>query len=555
MLIHHYLSSQIKKALQQAQKAGDLPDFEIPEVRIEQPRHTNHGDYATPMALELARLARMAPLNIAQALTHHLPDLAYVNRVQVSPPGYINFHLAETWLQQLVDRILTEGNRFGGIDLGQGKKAQVEFVSANPTGPITLGRTRGGVIGDTLANILQAAGYEVMREYYYNDAGRQITLLGESVKRRYRQLLGDEIDLSAEHYQGQYLVDIAQRLLDEQGESLADKEPGFFAAYAKALIMDWQRASLKRINIVHDVYYNENELYTSGRLWETLETLQQRGYVYQTDDGASWLRTTAFGDEKDRVLIRSLDGQPTYRLPDIAYHQHKAQRGFDVVIDVYGPDHHAVAPQVLMGVRALGYDTAFIHTLLHQTVAVVREGQAVKMSTRQGTYLTLDELIAEVGANPIRYFMLARSNDSPVEFDLDLALEKSDKNPVYYIQNAHVRCAGILRKWLEAGYDPDMARTADLSLLTHENELDFLRQVHRLPGVIELAAGQYEPHHLAFYAYDLASAFHLVYETCRVMHHEVPEPLRLARFRFYLAAKTLFARLLGLMGMSAPDAM
>lgn len=555
MLIPHYLSLQVKKALQQAQKAGDLPDFELPEVRIEQPRQKDHGDYATPTPLELARLAQIAPLKIAQAIAARLTHLEYVSPAQIAPPGYLNFHLTEPWLQQGVNRILSEGDDFGRIEVGQGKKAQVEFVSANPTGPITLGRTRGGVIGATLANILVAAGYEVVREYYYNDAGRQITLLGESVQVRYRQLLGHDLDLEAEHYQGHYIVEIAQHLLDAHGASLVDKAVSFFADYAKSMIMGWQRASLKRINIEHDVYYNENELYSSGRLEEVLEILRQKGYVYQTEDGAHWLRTTAFGDDKDRVLIRSLDGQPTYRLPDIAYHWHKAQRGFDVIIDIYGPDHHAVAPQVLMGVQALGCNTDIFQTVLHQTVSLVRDGQTVKMSTRQGAYLTLDELIAEVGADPIRYFMLARSNDSPVEFDLALAREKSDKNPVYYIHNAHVRCAGILRKWHEAGYTVEMAQTADLSLLTHENELDFLRQAQRLSEIIELAAREYQPHHLAFYAYDLASTFHAVYETCRVIHQTVPEPLRLARFRFYLAAKTLFARVLGLMGMTAPEVM
>jgi arginyl-tRNA synthetase len=555
MLVHHYLSSRIRQALQNAQTAGDLPSFDIPEVRVEHPRQMGHGDYATPTPLELARLARMAPVEIADVVVRYLPQLDCVEQVQVSPPGFINFRLSNTWLQRLVDRILVEGNQFGGIDLGKGKKVQVEFVSANPTGPITLGRTRGGVIGDTLASALKAAGYTVVREYYYNDAGRQIVLLGESVKLRYQQLLGHGVELGDEHYQGQYIVDIAQQLVDKHGDALDEESIGFFADYAKALITDWQRASLERINVVHDVYYNENDLYTSGRLWEALEILRRRGYVYQTDDGAQWFRTTAFGDEKDRVLIRSIDGQPTYRLPDIAYHWHKAQRGFARVIDVFGPDHHAVASQVLMGVQALGYETDFVHTLLHQTVSLIRDGQAVKMSTRKGVYVTLDELIAEVGADPIRYFMLARSQDSPVEFDLDLAVERSEKNPVYYIQNAHVRCAGILRKWIEAGYDVEMVQKADLSLLAHENELNFLRGAHRLPEIIELVVTRYEPHHLAFYAYELATAFHLTYETCRVLHSDVPEPLRLARLRFYLAAKTLLARLLGLMGMSTPEVM
>ncbi len=555
MSVRDRIALEIKHALQKAQDAGELPAFDIPEVSIEEPRQKSHGDYATPAGLEIARLARMAPINIAEATAKHLAEIDCVSQVDVAPPGYINFHLSDTWLQKSVDRILTEGDAFGRIELGKGKTAQVEFVSANPTGPITLGRTRGGVIGDTLASALDAAGYEVVREYYYNDAGRQITLLGESVKTRYLQLLEDDIELGDDHYQGEYIVDIARKLVDEHGDALRGKDIDFFSDFAKGIIVESQRDSLQRINITHDVYYNENDLYTSGRLWDALKILDRNGHVYKTDDGATWFRTTAFGDDKDRVLVRSVDGRPTYRLPDIAYHWHKAERGFDLVIDIFGPDHHAVAPQVLIGVKALGYDTDFVHTLVHQTVSLVREGQAVKMSTRQGIYVTLDELIEEVGADPIRYFMLSRSQNSPVDFDLDLAIEKSDKNPVYYIQNAHVRCAGIMRKWVEAGFDTDMAQQADMGLLTHENELTFLRRANRLPEVIETVVTQYEPHHIAFYTYDLATAFHRVYETCRVLRDDVPEPLRLARMRFYMAAKALFGNLLNLMGMSAPEVM
>jgi arginyl-tRNA synthetase len=275
--------------------------------------------------------------------------------------------------------------------------------------------------------------------------------------------------------------------------------------------------------------------------------------VYEKD-GAQWFRTTAFGDDKDRVLVKS-SGEPTYRMPDIAYHWHKAQRGFDLVIDIFGPDHHATAPQVLMGVKALGYDPSFVRTVLHQIVTLIRGGAPVKMSTRAGEFVTLDELIEAVGADPIRYFMISRSGNSPIEFDMDLAVEQSDKNPVYYIQNAHVRCAGIFRKWAEAGLDPNADKGADLSLLTHENELNFLRKALELPEVIELMVAQSEPHHIAFYAYELAAAFHPTYETCRVLHSEVPEPLRRARLRFYRAARQLFGHVLDLMGMSAPEVM
>lgn len=527
--------------------------FEAPDILVERPREASHGDYATAVALQLARPARMAPLKIAEAIVAHLQQPDYVDEVSVAPPGFINFRLAAAWLSELPNRILAAPDTFGNVDIGHGRKAQVECVSANPTGPITLGRTRGGVIGDTLARVLRAAGYQVMLEYYYNDAGRQITLLGESVKIRYLQQIGQEAELSDEHYQGDYIHDLAGELLAAHGDSLVNTPADFFADYARDRISQQQKETLARIGIHFDFYYREQSLYETGKVWLALEELQQRGYVYE-QDGAQWFRSTAFGDDKDRVLVKAT-GEPTYRLPDIAYHWDKAQRGFDLVIDVFGPDHHATAPQVLMGVKALGYDPDFVYTLLHQIVSLVRSGEPVKMSTRRGLYVTLDELIDEVGADPIRYFMISRSANSPVDFDLDLAVEQSDKNPVYYIQNAHVRCAGIFRRWAEAGLPADADEHADLSLLTHPRELAFLRKALELNEVLETIATTYEPHRLAFYAYDLAALFHPVYEEARVLHGDVPEPLRLARLRFYRAAKAVFARVLGLMGMSAPDVM
>jgi arginyl-tRNA synthetase len=396
-------------------------------------------------------------------------------------------------------------------------------------------------------------GYEVVLEYYYNDAGRQVQKLGESVQIRYRQLLGEAASLAEDHYQGDYITALAERLRRAEGDDLGEKPAEYFAEYAKERISRWQKESLARINITFDVYFREQSLYENGRVWEALEILQEKGYVYEKE-GAQWFKTTEFGDDKDRVLVKS-SGEPTYRMPDIAYHWDKAQRGFDVVVDIFGPDHHATAPQVLMGVQALGYETDFVKTVLHQIVSLIRGGEPVKMSTRRGVYVTLDELIEEVGADPIRYFMISRSGNSPVDFDMDLAVEHSDKNPVYYIQNAHVRCAGIFRKWAEAGLPDEADAAADLSLLTHEKELAFLRKAMELTEVLEKMATTYEPHHIAFYAYELASLFHPTYEECRVLHEDVPDDLRLARLRFYRAAQRLFARVLDLMGMSAPEVM
>ncbi len=553
MLHHHELAAAVRAALLAAQSDGTLPSFDLPDVTVERPRETSHGDYATAVALQLARPARMAPLKIAVAIADHLPPIDYLDGVSVAPPGFINFRLSPAWLQQLPERILADPQGFGGNDLGDGKKAQVECVSANPTGPITLGRTRGGVIGDTVHRVLESAGYDVTLEYYYNDAGRQIALLGESVKVRYLQLLGQPAELAEEHYQGEYIVELARELIAERGDALRDVPADTFAVYARDRISRQQKETLARVGIVFDVYFREESLYETGKVWETLEILQSRGYVYE-QDGAQWFRSTAFGDDKDRVVVKA-GGEPTYRLPDMAYHWDKAQRGFDLVVDIFGPDHHATAPQVLMGVRALGYSSDFVYTLLHQIVTLVRSGKPVRMSTRRGQYVTLDELVDEVGADPIRYFMISRSATSPIDFDLDLAVEHSDKNPVYYIQNAHVRCAGIFRKWAEAELPDDADAGADLSLLTHERELAFLRKALELGDIIESVATLYEPHRLAFYAYDLAALFHPTYEECRVLHSDVPEPLRRARLRFYRAAQAMFARVLALMGMSAPEVM
>lgn len=553
MRIDRQLEIDLRQAIKDAQTAGTLPAFEIPEVSIEKPRDPENGDYATPTPLRLAKLARMAPVKIAQAIAAQMSGLDYLDEVTVAAPGFINFRLSLAYIQSLVEQILEKGMDYGSIDIGAGKKAQVECVSANPTGPITLGRTRGGVMGDTLARAMRAAGYDVTLEYYYNDAGRQITMLGESVKTRYLQQCGQTVELSDEHYQGAYITEIAQELFEQHGDSLQDQPSDYFGDIAKDQISADQKATLKSINIEFDVYFRENSLYENGQVWEALEILQEKGYVYEKD-GAQWFRTTDFGDDKDRVIVKKT-GEPTYRMPDIAYHWDKAQRGFDLVVDFFGPDHHATAPQVLMGVQALGYDTSFVRTVLHQIVSLVRGGEQVKMSTRRGTYVTLDELVEEVGPDPIRYFMISRSGNSEIIFDLDLAVEQSDKNPVYYIQNALVRCAGIFRKWEEAGFAPDADKGADLSLLTHENEKRFLLKTLELSNVLEMIVAESAPHHISFYAYELASMFHPTYETCRVLHSEVPEDVRLARLRFYRAAKQMFARVLDLMGMSAPEVM
>ncbi len=550
------IATHISQAIKTAQVAGALPIFDQPSIVVERPRDTSNGDYATPVALRLAKPAKMAPRNIAETIVAHFESPDYISAVTIAGPGFINFQLADSFVQQVVESIIAQPNSFGDITLGQGKKVQVECVSANPTGPITIGRTRGGVIGDTLARLMRAAGYDVELEYYYNDAGRQIEKLGEATKIRYQQALGQSIKLADDHYQGTYLQEIGAELVEQYGDSKLDEPSTWFGDYAKAIISEEQKQTLRSIGINHDTWFNENDVYSDGRLESTLAQLQTNDYVRE-EDGAVWLKTTAFGDDKDRVAIRSQDndGRPTYRMGDIVYHKDKADRGFDIVVDIFGPDHHALAPQVLIGVQMLGYDTSFVHTLLHQIVTLTRDGKEVRMSTRAGTYVALDDLIDEVGPDPVRYFMISRSANSHINFDLNLAIERSDKNPVYYIQNAHVRCAGIFRKWEEAGHDVAVIDSAELALLTHPLELAFLRKALELSEVIELSVNAFEPHHIAFYAYDLAATFHPMYDAARVLHSDVSPELAAARLRLYRAAKLLFKHVLDLMGMSAPERM
>ena len=551
--IRQNIVQRVESAIASAQSVGDLPEFTLPEIFVERPREPHHGDFAVPVALSLARAVGRPPLEIAQTIVRFVSPPPHIGEIVVAPPGFINFHLDRSFIQDTVTKIIQDGSGYGNLDLGQGKRVQVEFVSANPTGPLTIGRGRGGIIGDTLARALTAAGYRVQREYYYNDAGRQIELLGESLQIRYRQLLGQVATLAEEHYQGEYLYWLAAALVAEHGDSLLDEPLSLFASVAERAIFASIRATLSRLNIDFDRFYNEHDLFTSGRMWEALEQLKERGHVYEAE-GAQWFRSRALGDEKDRVLIRS-SGDPTYRMTDIAYHWHKVQRGFDRIVDIFGADHHATAPTVLMGLEALGYEPERIQIVIHQFVTLIRDGQQVRMSTRRGHFVTLDELMDEVGADAVRYFMLARSSNSTIDFDLDVALEQSNKNPVFYIQNAHVRCAGILRRWVEEGRDPEADRSADPGLLAHDSELAFLRKALDLPDVLELVVSEYEPHRLAFYSYDLAQIFHQTYEQCRVLDDDVPEPLQVARLRFYRAAKQLFALVLDLMGMTAPEVM
>lgn len=567
-LLPTQLAHRIRAAIQAAQANGALPEFDLPEtITVQRSAKPELGDYASPVALQLAKAARRKPLDVAQAIAAHLPAGDAIGAVEVAPPGFINFRLAGDWVLAQVDAIIAAGDEVFAQEIGRGKKAQVECVSANPTGPITVGRTRGGVIGSTMANLLQALGYTTEMEYYFNNAGRQMQLLGLSLQARYREALGLPSEFPAEGYQGDYLATIAQDLIEQHGDALRDEPWQRFKDEAEKAIFKWIEASLAKVNIHFDVFFNENSLYEDGSVWDVLKRLEGQGYVYRavTREGASdeerakappdaqeavWFRSTELGDDEDRVLVKS-SGEPTYALPDIAYHINKLNRGFNFLINVLGADHIIEAQTVARGLQAVGYDPGPVHVLLHQFVTLVEGGETRRMSTRRGEYVTLDELVADVGADVVRYFILARSPTSHLEFDLDLARKHANDNPVYYIQNAHVRCAGIFRQADEAGLTDD---GADLSLLG-PRERQFIGKLLEMPEVMMQAYEELAPHKLAFYALELARLFHPLYDEIRVLHSEVPKDVARARLRLYRAAQIVFRRTLTLMGMSAPEVM
>jgi arginyl-tRNA synthetase len=547
-LVHH--------AIQEAQKKGILPAFDIPKIPVERPKQEGHGDFATPVCLQLASLARMAPVRIAQAIVEHLAHPDYLDSVEVAGPGYMNFVLSTRWLAQQVEVILRAGDRYGDIDLGKRRKVQVEFISANPTGPLHIGSGRNAVVGDVLANVLVAAGYDVQREYYVNDAGTQMGLFAESLYARYAQALGQDEPMPEGGYQGSYMVEMGQRAAREYGRQFLDMER---SEALKALgdiglkyTLESIQADVALMGIHFDRWFSERTLYEDGTFDRVMALLRERNYIVERD-GAVWFTATALGGDKDEVIIRS-GGAPGYFASDIAYHYDKfVRRGFDWVIDVWGADHQGHVPRMYAMMRALGLDPRRLSIIIYQLVTLKRGGEVVRLSKRTGDMITLREVLEDVGVDAVRFFLLSRAAESQMDFDLELAKEHSNENPVYYIQYAHARISSILRVAQERGLESD---GGDVSLLSHPMELALIRRMLMLPEVIELAATNLAPHHLAAYALDLASQFHVFYRDCRVVSSDPADyELTRARLKLVRAAKIVLAKTLRLMGMSAPEQM
>ncbi len=544
--IEDYLKNIINEAL----KRSGIDDFE--NILIENPRQKNFGDKSTNVAMMLTKRLKKNPRQIAEELISNLQfDNNIIEKTEIAGPGFINFYIATDYLGSVGKKILDSPSDWGKNNVGNNTKTLVEFVSANPTGPLTIGHGRQAVLGDTVARLLEWCGYKVDREYYFNDAGRQMRVLGESVRLRYLELLGEKIEFPDDHYKGEYITEIAQSIKDEFGESLkTDTTSEVFKERAEKTIFEDIKNTLSRMGIVFDNFYNEKDLYKNGKIEETLSKLKTKELLYEKD-GAVWFKTTSMGMEQDRVLVKS-SGEPTYRLPDIAYHQEKFNRGYELLVDLFGSDHIATYPDVLAALKALGFDSEKVKVLIHQFVTLYEGNKIIKMSTRKANFVTLDELMDEVGVDVTRYFFVMRSMDSHLNFDIKLAKQQSEENPVYYNQYAHARICSILRK-AEFAKNDERLEKADWSLLKHAAEKELMKTILEFPRIVKQAGENFEPHRIPNYLTVLAQAFHKFYTECHVMVDN--QELKLARLALCEASRITMANGLSVIGVSAPDKM
>lgn len=524
------------------------------KLRFEQPKNEQFGDFATSIALSLSKELKRNPREIAQNIVDNLSfDTNFVERITIDGPGFINIKLTNDFFNSELERMFQIGENYGRSTKGNGKKVNVEYVSANPTGLLHLGHGRNACIGDSIANLYLWLGYEVTREYYFNNAGKQMQNLGRSIYARYRQLLGEQnYPFPEEGYHGDYIKDIASEIVEKYGSKYAaetNENLEFCKKYGENWCFEKIRSTLEKLNIYHDVFYNEDSLYSSGKIQEVVNKLKEKGLIYEKD-GAIWFALTKLGLPEDRVVIKST-GEPTYRLPDIAYHREKFLRGYDLIIDILGSDHIATVPDVLAGLGALGFDTNKVKVVFHQFVTLMENGVQVKMSKRSGRSYTLDELIDEVGADVVRFFFVMRSVSTHLEFDLNLAREQSEKNPVFYLQYAHARICSIFDTAKERGLVFDTS--IEPNCLSLPQEINLIKLQRRFHEVVEIAAEKFEPQILADYLYDLATAFHTFYHDCRIIGSE--EPILSARFKLAKVTQIILRNGLNILGISAPTHM
>ena len=550
------LQHHLRKCIETCRTDGILISEHLPEALVEVPNHSEHGDFASNIAMLLAKSEKKPPRQIADLLVSRLRnDTELFERVEVAGSGFINFFLNKDVWRKTLEVICASGDEYGTCTAGQGKRVQVEFVSANPTGPLHIGHGRGAATGDAIASILSAAGFEVVREYYINDAGNQMDTLGRSVYLRYRELLGNSVDFPQNCYQGDYVKDIARDLIAKYGskylETPEEDAVSHFAKIGGDIILKGIQQDLRDFGVVHDTWFSEQSLFDSGKVDESIAYLKDKGFLYE-NEGALWFRTTDFGDDKDRVVVRG-NGVTTYFASDIAYHREKYEQGFDLVIDVWGADHHGYVPRLKGVVQSLGRDPDDLKIVLVQLVALLRNGVPVAMSTRSGEFVTLKEVVDEVGRDAARFFFLMRRSDSQLDFDLELAKSQSSDNPVYYVQYAHARICSIFDNARENGFTlPDVGGTP-LSKLETPEEISLIKALAAFPDVVEASALHFEPHRIPFYLQDLAGLFHSFYNKNRVIGED-PELSTARLLLLKCTAQTLKNGLI-LLGVSAPERM
>jgi arginyl-tRNA synthetase len=552
--IEDKLGGLLKEALNKAIGSGRLTVDKLPPVIIERPRDKAHGDWASNIAMILAKQAGMAPRDVAKTLLEELDSPEYLAETTIAGPGFINFRLSHVWLQQSLAEIGRLGDGYGRARSPSGARVQIEFVSANPVGPMHVGHGRWAAVGDSLARLLEAVGDQVAREFYVNDWGNQMRMFGASVAARYREILGRPAELPEDGYQGRYIVDIAQEIINVDGDRYleldADGQAAIFTERAYVQVLEHIKETLESMDVVFDVWFSERSLHESGRLTQTLALLEEKGLTYRSE-GALWFRTTDLGDDKDRVLIRE-NGDPTYFAADIAYHNDKFSRGFTGLIDIWGADHHGYVKRMKAAAAGLGFESDRLEIIIGQLVNLFSGGRPIRMSKRTGEMVTLEELLAEVGKDAARYFFLMRSTDTSLDFDIELAKSHTAENPVYYVQYAHARICSVLRLAAESGMRP-AGESADLSLLTEPAETALLRELADAPSVIMRAAAARAPYRLTKYLETVAAAFHQFYHQCRIVSDD--KDLSLARLALVDGTRQVLKNVLGLIGVSAPEKM
>ncbi|MDR6885471.1 arginine--tRNA ligase [Bacillus sp. 3255] len=547
----------VKQAIAEAVAAAGIVEAEqVPEIILEVPKEKSHGDFATNIAMQLTRIAKTNPRQIAEKIIANLQkEKANIAEAEIAGPGFINFRMNRVYLYAVIADVQKQGERYGARNVGQGLKVQVEFVSANPTGSLHLGHARGAAVGDVLCNVLDLAGYDVSREYYINDAGNQVVNLAKSIEARYLQALGQDAVMPEDGYFGDDIKGFAAELAAEEGDRLLslpeDERRAYFRSYGLKKELDKIKRDLGRFGVRFDNWFSETSIYEDNLIPPVLQELRDNGHIYE-EDGATWLNTTPLGDDKNRVLIKN-DGSFTYLTPDIAYHRNKFGRGFDRLINIWGADHHGYIPRMKAAMTALGFEADRLVVLIAQMVSLFQNGEKVKMSKRTGKAVTMEDLMDEVGVDPIRYFFAMRSMDSHLDFDMDLAVSQSNENPVYYVQYAHARICSIFRQAEEQGIQVLPLEQVDLNQLSSEAEFDLLRKIGELPEEIAIAADQYAPHRMIRYVYELASQFHSYYRG----HYVITDDAVLTQARLALlgALRTTLANTLRVVGVSAPERM